>query len=117
MTKYILKRVAIGLLQVWGITLAVFFVIRALPADPVARLVGFNATPAVYERAKRGLGLDQSVWAQLGDFVGLDGSGAVQGDLGRSWVTGSPVTQEILKALPVTLELVILSFIVALAVA
>jgi ABC-type dipeptide/oligopeptide/nickel transport system permease component len=109
--------VAIGVLQVAGITLAVFFVIRSLPADPVARLVGFNATPAVYENAKRSLGLDQSVWAQLGAFVGTDGSGVAQGDLGRSWVTGSPVGGEILQALPVTLELIILSFALALAIA
>lgn len=117
MAKYVLKRLAVGLLQVSGITLAVFLVIRALPADPVARLVGFNATPAVYEKAKRGLGLDQSVWAQLGDFLGFDGGGALQGNLGRSWVTGSNVTGEILSALPITLELVVLSFAAALAVA
>ena len=63
MGRYVLKRGAIGLIQALGITIVVFFVIRALPADPVARLVGFNATEDVYAQAQASLGLDQSVWS------------------------------------------------------
>ena len=107
----------IGLLQAAGITLVVFFVIRALPADPVARLVGFNSTPDVYNQAKASLGLDRTVSEQLGDFVGTDGSGVITGDLGTSWVTGSSVTSEIITTLPITLQLVVLSCVLAMAVA
>jgi len=110
--RYILKRAAIGLVQAVGITVVVFFVIRALPADPVARLVGFNASPDVYAQAQASLGLDASVWSQFTTYV----SGLVRGDLGTSWVTGSSILQEIRSALPITLQLITLAFAVALLV-
>lgn len=112
MGRYILKRAAIGLVQAVGITVVVFFVIRALPADPVARLVGFNASPDVYAQAQASLGLDASVWSQFTTYV----SGLVRGDLGTSWVTGSSILQEIRSALPITLQLITLAFAVALLV-
>jgi ABC-type dipeptide/oligopeptide/nickel transport system permease component len=117
LASYIFRRILIGLIQAAGITLVVFFVIRALPADPVARLVGFNSTEDVYNQAKASLGLDRTVSEQLGDFVGTDGSGVITGDLGTSWVTGSSVTSEIITTLPITLQLVVLSFVLAMAVA
>jgi ABC-type dipeptide/oligopeptide/nickel transport system permease component len=117
LASYVFRRILIGLVQAAGITLVVFFVIRALPADPVARLVGFNSTEDVYNQAKASLGLDRTVSEQLGDFVGTDGSGVVTGDLGTSWVTGSSVTSEIITTLPITLQLVVLSFVLAMAVA
>lgn len=112
MGRYILKRGAIGLLQAVGITVVVFFVIRALPADPVARLVGFNASPEVYAQAQASLGLDQSVWQQFLTYA----SGVIRGNLGVSWVTGSPVLGEIRTTLPVTLQLITLAFIIALLI-
>lgn len=112
MGRYVLKRGAIGLIQALGITIVVFFVIRALPADPVARLVGFNATEDVYAQAQASLGLDQSVWSQFVTYM----SGLVRGDLGVSWVTGSSIFSEIRSALPVTLQLITLAFAVALLV-
>lgn len=113
MIRYVLRRIGIGLVQVAAITLAVFFVIRWLPADPVARLVGFNASDEVYRQAQASLGLDRPVLTQLADFV----SGVVRGDLGDSWVSGSPVLSEVLRAFPVTFQLITLAFAVGLLVA
>lgn len=112
MGRYVLKRGLIGLIQAIGITVVVFFVIRALPADPVARLVGFNASPDVYAQAQASLGLDASVWQQFTTYI----SGVVRGDLGVSWVTGSSILEEIRSALPITLQLITLAFAVALLV-
>lgn len=112
MGRYVLKRGLIGLIQAIGITVVVFFVIRALPADPVARLVGFNASPDVYAQAQASLGLDASVWQQFTTYI----SGVVRGDLGVSWVTGSPILEEIRSALPITLQLITLAFALALLV-
>lgn len=112
MGRYVLKRAGVGLLQALGITIVVFFVIRALPADPVARLVGFNSSPEVYKQAQASLGLDASVWSQFVTYM----SGLFRGDLGVSWVTGSPILEEIRSALPITLQLITLSFALALLV-
>ena len=117
--RFILRRLAIFVLQLAGITTAVFVVIRLLPADPVAQLVGMNASHDAYEQSKHMLGLDRPMWQQFLGFVGLDGhhDGLLQGNLGTSWVTSQPVGREILDTLPVTLEIVTIALLLAFAVA
>ena len=115
--RYISKRLMIGVVQLLGLTIAVFFIIRILPADPVSRLVGMNASAEAYAQAARQLGLDRPVMEQLAIYLGFYPSiqpGLLQGSLGVSWVTGSSVTSEIGAFLPVTIELITLSFILAL---
>ncbi len=115
--KFIIRRIGGGLLQLVGLALAVFFLIRLLPADPVARLVGMDASPAAYQAAKHALGLDQPLLVQLAVYVGILGDhGLLQGDLGKSWSSGAPVIGEIRQTLPITIELISLSFIGAFLV-
>ena len=114
--RYISKRLAIGAIQLLCLTVAVFFIIRFLPADPVARLVGMNASQEAYAQAERELGLDKPLMTQLSVYLGFRPDidpGLLQGSLGISWVTGTAVTEEIRAFLPVTLELITLSFLVA----
>lgn len=106
---FLARRLLVSAFQLIGLALVVFFAIRALPADPVARLVGLNATPEAYMSSKRALGLDQPVLTQLGTYLG----GMARGDFGRSWVSGAPVLEEIRGVLPVTLELITYAFILA----
>ena len=117
--RFILRRLAVFVVQLVGITLAVFVVIRLLPADPAAQLVGLNATEESYAQARHTLGLDRSMLRQLGDFVGVDAPrpGLLQGNLGTSWVTGQPVAHEIASVLPVTLEIVTIALVLSFAVA
>lgn len=118
--KYVLRRMSIGLVQLLGLSITVFFLIRLLPADPVSRLVGMNASKEAYAQAQAQLGLDRPVLTQLSIYLGFQpdvAPGLLQGSLGVSWVTGSQVTAEIAAYLPVTLELVTLSFLFAFAVA
>lgn len=118
--RYVTKRVLIGILQLFGLTIAVFFLIRLLPADPVSRLVGLNSSEAAYAQAAAQLGLDKPVLEQLAIYLGLRPSvepGLLQGSLGVSWVTNSQVLSEVGAYLPVTLELITLAFILAMVVA
>ena len=71
--------------------LVVFVLVRVLPGDPVARLVvqpGVGAAELAAIRAE--LGLDRPVAVQLGAYLGA----MARGDLGRSLVTGRPVSAE-----------------------
>ncbi len=118
--RFIFRRIALAVLQVLGIAFAVFFLIRLLPADPVARLVGFNASAEVYDQAQASLGLDKPVSEQLAIYLGLKPEiqgGLLQGELGHSWVTNEPVTSEIARFLPITLELITLAFVVSILIA
>jgi ABC-type dipeptide/oligopeptide/nickel transport system permease component len=114
--RYITRRTLIGFIQLFCLVIAVFFLIRLLPADPVSRLVGLNSSADAYEQAARQLGLDRPLLQQLGIYVGLFPdieAGLFQGSLGVSWVTGSPVGSEIAVFLPVTLQLITIAFILA----
>jgi ABC-type dipeptide/oligopeptide/nickel transport system permease component len=120
LSRYILRRLLIGIVQLLGLTVTVFFLIRLLPADPVSRLVGMNASAEAYAQAEAQLGLDRPVLEQLAIYLGFRpevAPGLLQGSLGTSWVTGSTVGAEIRAYLPVTLELITLGFLVAFAVA
>jgi len=117
--RYVIKRLGIGAVQLLFLVIAVFFVIRLLPADPVSRFVGLNPSEEAYAQAERNLGLDRPVMTQLGHYLGVlpeEGDGLIQGSLGTSWVTGSSVASEITTALPVTIELLVFSFALALLV-
>ncbi|MGA1635808.1 MAG: ABC transporter permease, partial [Gemmobacter sp.] len=91
--------------------LVVFVLVRVLPGDPVARLVvqpGVGAAELAAIRAE--LGLDRPVAVQLGAYLGA----MARGDLGRSLVTGRPVSAEIAARLPATLALAGTAFGLAL---
>ncbi|MDX2238924.1 MAG: ABC transporter permease [Hyphomonadaceae bacterium] len=105
--RLVLRRIAIGAMQMAALAALVFFVIRLMPADPAARFVGLGASPEAYAAARATLGLDKPLLAQFADFLGFGAArGLIDGDLGRSWVSGESVAREIAAALPITLELV-----------
>lgn len=110
--RYTGKRVMILVPQLIAIVTLVFFLIRLLPADPVARIVGLTPTPAAITQAKRSLGIDKSSWAQFKDYVG----DIVHGGLGDSWITQGPIRHEIWAHFPITIQLMVLGFAIALLI-
>jgi ABC-type dipeptide/oligopeptide/nickel transport system permease component len=116
--RFVARRILIGLLQLAGLVLAVFFLIRLMPADPAARLVGMNASPEALAAARHSLGLDRPITVQLASYLGLLGDpGLLQGNLGKSWSSGASILTEIKQTLPITVELITLSFAGAFLVA
>jgi ABC-type dipeptide/oligopeptide/nickel transport system permease component len=116
--RFVARRILIGLIQLIGLVLAVFFLIRLMPADPAARLVGMNASPEALAAARHSLGLDRPILIQLAGYLGFLGEpGLLQGNLGKSWSSGAPIVTEIRQTLPITLELITLSFTGAFLVA
>ena len=92
----------------FGLAALTFFIGRLLPLDPVAAIVGDNATQAAYDAVYRQLGLDQPIWVQflryLRDIVSLD--------LGTALTTGKPVVEDIARVFPATLELATVAIII-----
>jgi ABC-type dipeptide/oligopeptide/nickel transport system permease component len=121
MLRFIGLRIVAAIAQAIGITVLVFFLMRWLPADPVAQMVGTHSSPEALAQARAQLGLDVPVLRQLGDFLGITSHrgapGLLQGSLGKSWTTSKPVLEEVLEFLPVTLELITYSMLVAFALA
>jgi len=110
---YILKRL-IGIVpMVLMITFVVFVMMRSVPGDPVVALLGDGYTEEDAIKMRQVYGLDKPVFVQYLIWLGK----LVQGDWGASILTGRPVLQDVLIRLPVTLELIVLSMGVALAIA
>jgi ABC-type dipeptide/oligopeptide/nickel transport system permease component len=109
MSRFVARRLATAIAQLFGLVLVVFFAIRMLPADPVARVVGMNASREAYLSSQHALGLDRPVWQQLTSYIG----GLLHGDLGTSWVSGAKVADDLRRTLPVTIELITISFVLA----
>ncbi|WP_373357055.1 ABC transporter permease [Pseudoroseicyclus sp. CXY001] len=99
-----------GLATLFGLAILTFIIGRTMPIDPVLAIVGDKATPEVEARIREALGLDRSLlvqfWIYLRDLL--------QGDLGRSVMTGDPVTQDIMRFFPASLELATSAMVLAL---
>ncbi|MHC9291847.1 ABC transporter permease [Mycobacterium sp. LTG2003] len=103
-----MSRRLLGALPVLVALVAVVFTLQKVaPVDPVAALVGEKAPPEVYEAARERLGLNDPLPVQFANYIGR----ALQGDLGISSVTRTPVAQDLVEFLPVTLELIFVAFI------
>jgi peptide/nickel transport system permease protein len=95
-----------------GVSIVVFFMVRAIPGDPAQLLLGQQATEEQVQQVRHNMGLDKPVIVQYGIFL----ADAVRGDLGDSIVTGRPVTTELLARFPATLELTAFAMLVAILV-
>jgi peptide/nickel transport system permease protein len=95
-----------------GVSLVVFFMVRAIPGDPAQIMLGQQATQAQVAQVRESMGLDKPIFVQYGLFL----KDALSGDLGTSIVTGRPVTVELLERLPATFELTTFAMLVAVLV-
>ena len=96
-----------------AVTALSFGLLKLLPGDPAVNILGPSATPAAVKTLHRTLGLDEPIYKQYGRFVW----NALHGDLGRSYQNNQPTVEALKQRLPVTLELLVLSQFLALAVA
>jgi peptide/nickel transport system permease protein len=103
MTRFLVRRLALGVLVLWLITVAVFALFFIAPNDVARTLAGRQATPETVALISHRLGLDQPVWKQYTDFIWK----ALHGDLGYDYYHQVPVTEILGAALPITLSVVV----------
>jgi dipeptide transport system permease protein len=113
MLRFILTKLALLIPTFIGVTLLTFFMIRAIPGDPIELLVGERGiAPERHAMLRADLGLDRPLPVQYAIYIG----DVLQGDLGRSIVTKKPVLQEFFTLFPATIELSICAMIFAVIV-
>ena len=96
----------------FGLILVTFLIGRAMPTDPVIAIAGDHAPAEVVERVRRELALDEPLIVQFGIYL----KGLAKGDLGNSVMTSRPVTTDIARFFPATLELATVAIILALLI-
>ncbi|WP_159586254.1 ABC transporter permease [Chelativorans xinjiangense] len=101
MLAYFLKRLAMIVPVLFGLTVIVFLIMAMIPGDPATAILGAYATPENVERINRQLGLDRSLPEQYFIWLG----NLLQGDFGRSYSLNRPVIDEVLERFNATLIL------------
>lgn len=113
MLRYILRRALVLALSLIAAGLVLFVLLRLLPGDPAAALLSVGADEAQIAAAREQVGSDLPIGQQLLRFL----SDLARFDLGRSFVSNTPVLPEIATRLTVTLPLTLASFLLAVAIA
>lgn len=113
-----LRRPALRVLELLGVlfiaSIGVFSLVVLMPGDPAVDILGAGRAPAEYAALRAELGLDEPLVTRYLDWLG----GVLGGDLGRSVVPPqSDVTDRVLSALPVSLEIAALGLLIALLIA
>lgn len=113
MVKFLAKRILSLIFVVIGITLVVFIATHCLPADPARADAGPSASKEQVEEKRVELGLDRPLYVQYLDYM----KGLAHFDMGKSYKSRQPVTQEISSRLAATMELTVLSLVVFFIIA
>lgn len=101
MGSYILRRCAMTVPVLFGVTIIVFLVISLVPGDPAKAILGTFATTENMAQVRHDLGLDQPLPVQYLIWI----EHVLRGDLGRSYILHKPVLDEVLERLFPTLLL------------
>lgn len=113
--NYALRRLILFPPILLGVSVLVFVAIRMVPGDAITAMLGTEAgllTPDQRAALAAYFGIDRPWPAQYAHWI----AGVVQGDVGLSVIHGRPVMDIILERFPLTLELALLSMMVALAI-
>ena len=114
MRRYAARRAAALVATLFFVSALVFVVVRVLPGDPAALIMGTEGSREAADRLREAMGLNRPLPVQYVDWLAR----ALRGDLGRSIQYDLPVGQLIASRLPVTLPLALMAaaFMVAAAV-
>jgi peptide/nickel transport system permease protein len=109
MLRYVVRRLLLLVPILIGVSLLIFFWIRALPGSPAEALLGERATPQLVHQLRQHYGLDKPVYQQYFAYVKT----TLEGDFGVSVATHRRVSDEIKQRFPATIELAIAAMVFA----
>lgn len=113
MTKYIAKRLVHSVITLFGVSLAVFLVLRMIPGDPARLLLPEGATEQQVAGLRSKLGLDHPLPIQYLIFL----KDALRGDFGNSYQYDEPSLGVVIEKIPATIQLTICALTLAVIIA
>ncbi len=105
MVKYAIRRILISIPVLLTVVTLIFFLVRSMPGGPAVSILGDYASKEAVEALEKEMGLDIPIWQQYLVFL----KSLSRGDLGKSLITGMPITPQVARVLPYSLELTISS--------
>lgn len=112
MTRFIARRIGLGLITLLGVLVLVFLLTHYLPGNPALVKAGQYANPRAIAAMEHQMGLDRPLPVQFRDYI----AGLARLDLGTSFNTGQPVASDLRSRLPATVELALWSTAVAVLI-
>lgn len=112
MNRYILRRLAMMIPVLLGVTLIVFTIMSFTPGDPARLILGQSAPQETVDKLHTEMGLDDPFAVRYFRYMG----GVLHGDFGISYRTQRPVFEEIFTRFPVTLELAFASIVLVVLI-
>lgn len=109
---FVLRRLLWSIVVLVGLSIVIFSIARVVPGDPARIALGPLATQEQVDALRTQMGLDRSVPEQYFRYA----SGLLRGDLGRSLLTQRSVNADVRQTFPATLELVVSTLLLAVAV-
>ena len=110
MGRYIVRRLVWLIFVILGMTMITFLITHIIPADPAKLAAGLGADASAVEKIRAEYGLDLPLHQQYFRYL----TGLLQGDLGRSILTGRPVLDDIKDFFPASLELALYAMAVTI---
>ncbi|PYN62409.1 MAG: peptide ABC transporter permease [Candidatus Rokuibacteriota bacterium] len=112
MRRYAIRRSLTVVPVLLGVSVLVFSFVHMIPGDPALTMLGERATPEKVAEVRARLGLDRPIWQQYVLYFGH----VLHGDLGVSVVRGDPVTTDLLRRFPATVELALAAIVLAITI-
>jgi peptide/nickel transport system permease protein len=112
MLGFVVRRLLYLVPVLVAVSLLTFLIASLLPGDLAYVILGDQATPEKVAALRHDMGLDQPIWWRYLSWLG----NVLQGDFGRSFRTGQTVLQAVAERLPVSIELMLLAQLGALAI-
>lgn len=113
MVKYLAKRFGVMVVVLFLVSVGTFFLLHLLPGDPTVTILGPNDTAQNRAILLAQLGLNKPIWEQYWIWIGH----VLRGDLGQSFITQQSVGSIIGSAFLIDIQLIVISQIMAFAVA
>jgi peptide/nickel transport system permease protein len=107
--RFILRRLALSLPLLFVVPFLTFVMVALAPGDAARTILGEDFSPEAYDALRHELGLDRPLLVRYGSWL----ADVLQGDLGKSPITGLSVTDEISSRIWVTASLVVATTLVA----
>src|SRR5437868_5194111 len=107
--SFLLRRLLLAVPTLFGVLVVAFLLLYIAPGDPVQAMIGEHADEETIARLRAQLRLDDPLPQRFGHYV----ASVVTGDLGRSYITNRPITQDIRERFPKTLQLAAAAMLLA----
>ena len=109
--RFLIRRLALAIPTIAGVLVVSFLLLYVAPGDPVQEMVGERADSATVARLRAEMHLNDPIPLQFAHYAG----GVLRGDLGRSYITGRPIVQDIEERFPKTVLLALSAMLLAVS--